>query len=255
LSHRARPSYIPEVIAYVRSKMKSEPQFNVVEIGSGTGIFTQALLTHPDWTLAIKKLQAIEPSEGMRNTFSENVKDERVSVREGAFDSTEIDDGWADIVLIAQAFHWCPDYDRASAEFARILKPTGIVAMVWNLEDRERARWVAQVRDRVESHEAGTPQFRLMKWRQTFKTVSYSQFFDSPEETTWPVVFPATRSTVIDRACSKSYIAVLDEQEKERVKRDVEEIVERGEDKVWIDEHAGVFEYPYKTWLVIASKK
>ena len=94
-----------------------------------------------------------------------------------------------------------------------------------------------------------------MKWRQTFETVPYKQFFNSPEERTWPVVFPATRSIVIDRACSKSYIAVLDEQEKARVKRDVEEIVERGEDKVWIDEHADIFEYPYTTWLVIASKK
>jgi hypothetical protein len=35
-----------------------------------------------------------------------------------------------------QAFHWCPDYDAAAAEFARILKPGGIVALIWNLEDR-----------------------------------------------------------------------------------------------------------------------
>jgi ubiquinone/menaquinone biosynthesis C-methylase UbiE len=37
---------------------------------------------------------------------------------------------------IPQAFHWCPDYDAASKEFARILKPNGIVALIWNLEDR-----------------------------------------------------------------------------------------------------------------------
>lgn len=35
-----------------------------------------------------------------------------------------------------QAFHWCPDYDKAVAEFARVLKPEGIVAFIWNLEDR-----------------------------------------------------------------------------------------------------------------------
>ncbi len=35
-----------------------------------------------------------------------------------------------------QAFHWCPDYDKAVAEFARVLKPQGIVAFIWNLEDR-----------------------------------------------------------------------------------------------------------------------
>lgn len=35
-----------------------------------------------------------------------------------------------------EAFHWCPDYDGASKEFARILKPDGVVAFIWNLEDR-----------------------------------------------------------------------------------------------------------------------
>jgi ubiquinone/menaquinone biosynthesis C-methylase UbiE len=35
-----------------------------------------------------------------------------------------------------QAFHWCLDHDAAAAEFSRILKPGGIVALIWNLEDR-----------------------------------------------------------------------------------------------------------------------
>jgi SAM-dependent methyltransferase len=39
-------------------------------------------------------------------------------------------------ILPFQAFHWCPDYDAAAAEFARILKPGGIAVLIWNLEDR-----------------------------------------------------------------------------------------------------------------------
>jgi len=35
-----------------------------------------------------------------------------------------------------KAFHWCLDYNAAAAEFARILKPEGAVAFVWNLENR-----------------------------------------------------------------------------------------------------------------------
>lgn len=35
-----------------------------------------------------------------------------------------------------QAFHWCPDHEAAAKEFARILKPDGVVAFIWNLEDR-----------------------------------------------------------------------------------------------------------------------
>ena len=37
---------------------------------------------------------------------------------------------------LPQAFHWCFNYDAAAVEFARILKPDGVVALIWNLEDR-----------------------------------------------------------------------------------------------------------------------
>ena len=71
-------------------------------IGAGTGIFTRALLAHPDWADAIGELRAVEPSEGMRSVFSKTVLDPRVSVREGTFDTTGIENGWADVVVIAQ---------------------------------------------------------------------------------------------------------------------------------------------------------
>lgn len=37
---------------------------------------------------------------------------------------------------LAQAFHWCPDHESALKEFARVLKPDGVVVLTWNLEDR-----------------------------------------------------------------------------------------------------------------------
>jgi ubiquinone/menaquinone biosynthesis C-methylase UbiE len=123
-------------------------------IGAGTGIFTRALLDQK-WSSDFKEIKAVEPSSGMREVFSKTVSNDRVtiSLSEGTFDTTGIEDRWGDLVVIAQvallyiqycqdlnftvqAFHWCPDYDRACAEFARILKPDGIVAFIWNLEDR-----------------------------------------------------------------------------------------------------------------------
>lgn len=55
---------------------------------------------------------------------------------------------------------------------------------------------------------------------------------------------------MIDRVLSKSYIAVLDEEEKAKLITRVQQIVQKGEDKIWIDEKAGVFQYPYQTHLV-----
>ncbi|KAF8892550.1 S-adenosyl-L-methionine-dependent methyltransferase [Infundibulicybe gibba] len=254
LYDRARPSYQPFVFSYLAESVK-KPSLNVVEIGAGTGIFTRALLAHPDWTTTVRELKAIEPSAGMRRVFSETVTDKRVSVQEGTFDTTDVETGWADLIFIAQAFHWCPDYNLASAEFARILKPDGALVCVWNLEDRNRSPWVADLRTRIEQHEKGTPQFRLGLWRQVFDTPFYQQFFQLPEEKVWPYVLHATVENVVERVCSKSYISILSDDEKAQVKEDVLAICRRREDKVWINESEGVFEYPYEAFMMIARKK
>ncbi|EPQ58263.1 S-adenosyl-L-methionine-dependent methyltransferase [Gloeophyllum trabeum ATCC 11539] len=254
LYDRARPSYQPEALSYIRQAVQASP-VNVVELGSGTGIFTRALLAHPEWSASLGRLRAIEPSEGMRDVFTKTVKDERVTTSYGTFDTTGVEDGWADIVIVAQAFHWCPDYNAAAAEFARILKPAGVVALIWNLEDRDKARWVAQLRDRVELHEKGTPQFRLGLWRETFSTPNYNALFEPPIEKTWDRALPGTVEIAVERACSKSYIVVLPEDEKKKVAQDVTNIVKNGDDMIWIDKEKGVFEYPYRTYVVLWRKK
>ncbi|KAG7452431.1 S-adenosyl-L-methionine-dependent methyltransferase [Guyanagaster necrorhizus] len=257
LYDRARPSYQSNALSAIREAVKATAPLNVVEIGAGTGLFTKSLLKHPDFSSAIKELRAVEPSAGMREVFVKTVQDERVSVREGTFDTTNIENGWADLVTIAQAraFHWCPDFDAASVEFARILKPGGVVAFIWNLEDRDAARWVAQLRNQIEQHEAGTPQFRLGLWRKTFDTDSYKKVFQPPVEKTWAYTLPCNVSLAVDRANSKSYIQTLPDDVRSKVLDDVKAIVERGDDKVWIDESQGTFEYPYQTFLVISHQK
>jgi Methyltransferase domain len=81
-------------------------------IGAGTGLFTRALLANVQWNAAINQIKAIEPSEGMRSVFSQQINDNRVSVAEGTFSATGITDGWADLVVIAQvcgsSFIRCP---------------------------------------------------------------------------------------------------------------------------------------------------
>ncbi|KAF5357964.1 hypothetical protein D9756_001532 [Leucocoprinus leucothites] len=255
LYDRARPSYQPKAIEHIRKALRGPGPYKIVEIGSGTGIFTRALLSNPEWNKAIKGYVAVEPSEGMRDTFARTIQDDRIHLRDGTFQNTGVEDGWADLVVIAQAYHWCPDFDLASAEFARILAPNGTVACIWNLEDRHAARWVAGVRNTIEAHEQGSPQFRLFLWKQTFDTPSYKKFFEQPEEFIWSYSLVGTEQIVVDRACSKSYIAILPPDQKEEVCQKLRELVRKGEDKEWIDEAAGTFHYPYQAWVVIWQKK
>ncbi|KAK0450945.1 S-adenosyl-L-methionine-dependent methyltransferase [Armillaria borealis] len=236
LYDRARPSYQSTALSAIREAVKATVPFNVVEIGAGTGLFTKALFKHPDFSDAIRELRAVEPSAGMRDVFVKTWREHLIL--------PILKTAGPDLVTIAQAFHWCPDFDAASVEFARILKPGGVVAFIWNLEDRDAARWVAQLRDQIEQHEAGTPQFRLGLWRKTFDTDSYKKLFQAPVEKTWAYTLP-----------SDSYIQTLPDDVRSKVLDGVKAIVERGDDKVWIDESQGTFEYPYQTFLVISQKK
>ncbi|KAF8550295.1 S-adenosyl-L-methionine-dependent methyltransferase [Imleria badia] len=256
LYDRARPSYPQDSVRFIKKAVEAAAPLNIIEIGAGTGLFTRALLADKDDETRIASLKAIEPSAGMREAFKQRISHEFVSISDGTFDNVPtVKSGWADLIIIAQAFHWCPNYNKACAEFARILKPSGAVTFIWNLEDRDAAGWVAQIRDRIESHEVGTPQFRLGLWRQAFSTEAYKHNFKPPEEREWVYPLDASEEICINRALSKSYISILPPDEKQSVIEDIKAIVAKGDGKVWIDESKGVFDYPYKTLVVLARKK
>lgn len=120
---------------------------------------------------------------------------------------------------------------------------------------RDGAKWVAQVRDTIEPHEHGTPQFRLELWRAFFKVPEYEANFEAPIEKIWEYHLEGTEDIVVDRASSKSYIAILPPDEKAKVQAAIRDIVKRGDDLEWIDKEKGVFKYPYKTWVVTSKKK
>jgi len=191
----------------------------------------------------------------MREVFSKETKDPRVEVRAGTFDNTGLGDASADFVAVAQAWHWCPDYDAGMKEIARILKPDGVAFFIWNLEDRDAAKWVRAVRDFYEKFEQNTPQYRLDLWRATFTSESYLKNFETQEELSWDRIIPTTTEGVVDRVLSKSYVTLLSDSEKEALRRDVRNYLAEDKTKVWIDEATGIFGYPYKTNLVVMRKK
>ncbi|CAG8738348.1 11030_t:CDS:2, partial [Acaulospora colombiana] len=136
LYDRARPTYPPPALNFIRSKLEGKGPFDIIEVASGTGLFTRTLLAHPEWQDSIGSLRAVEPSEGMRTTFASKTDDSRISLKDGTFISTGEESESADAVMIAQAFHWAhPAYDETMKEIARILKPNGTAFFIWNLED------------------------------------------------------------------------------------------------------------------------
>ncbi|EJD53007.1 S-adenosyl-L-methionine-dependent methyltransferase [Auricularia subglabra TFB-10046 SS5] len=254
LYDRARPSYPADALAGIRAALRTPAPVNILELGAGTGLFTRALLAHSAWKDDVKELHAVEPSDDFRGTLVAGTKDPRVIARAGTFEQTGAPDGWADAVIVAQAWHWCPDYNAAMAEIARALKPGGVAFFIWNLEDRDAANWVARLRDTIEVHEQGTPQYRLGLWKATFTTPNYQALFEKEEQQVWAWTLPTTPDRVVDRVCSKSFISLLPDDEKAKVVAAVRQIIAE-EPKTWINEQEGVFEYPYQTTLIVMRKK
>ncbi len=116
---RYRPSYPATAVAAVLAGLPVPA--DVADVGAGTGISTRALVA------AGARAFAIEPNDEMR-AFAASTG---VDVRPGSADATSLADASVDLVTCFQAFHWFAT-DAALAEFRRILRPGGRLAIVWN---------------------------------------------------------------------------------------------------------------------------
>ncbi|GAA6006844.1 hypothetical protein JCM10207_009113 [Rhodosporidiobolus poonsookiae] len=280
LYDRARPSYPAEAISHLLSTLPTTSA-TVVELGAGTGLFTRAFLSAATSSSSptqakVGKLVAVEPSEGMREGFAKGIRGMdgfvpaalggegllgsvggvEVWIKDGAFESVPEADASADLLVIAQAFHWSGRGNVAAVEeIARVLKPGATWAKIWNLEDRDTA-WVQQLRDLYEEFEAGTPQYRLGLWKSIWDLPSFPRLFTSPEShLTYTQLLPTTDDLVVDRVFSKSYITALSDAQRGELEGKLREVVRRGEGRKWIREDEGVFEYPYKTDLFVTKRK
>jgi len=123
---RYRPGYPPELVAAVLAAAGNSGAPRIADIGSGTGIFTRLLLAGG------ARVIGVEPNAGMRRAAETALREfAEFSSVDGSAEDTGLDSGTLDLVTAAQAFHWFNNR-RARREFARILKPGGRLALVWN---------------------------------------------------------------------------------------------------------------------------
>lgn len=121
---RHRPSYPPQAIEAALAGLPATERIGV-DIGAGTGISAR-LLADRGWTV-----HAVEPNSAMRTAAEAHP---RVTWHAATGEHTGLADHSADLVLCAQAFHWLSP-PAAIAEFKRILRPGGRIALIWNIHD------------------------------------------------------------------------------------------------------------------------
>lgn len=123
---RHRPAYSGEALRWLLAEAGADAGSHAVDAGAGTGLFSRLL---SDRGL---RVTAVEPNADMRARLEAALAGRHgVAVRAGSAEDTGLPDGCADLVTAAQAFHWFdkPGFRR---ECARILRPEGYVAVVWN---------------------------------------------------------------------------------------------------------------------------
>jgi ubiquinone/menaquinone biosynthesis C-methylase UbiE len=103
----------------------------VADVGAGTGMVAELFLENGNWVIAV------EPNAEMRAACEKKLSHyDGFRLVDAAAEQTGLDDASVDLVAVGRAFHWF-DRGRALAEFRRILKPGGWVALMTNHRKRD----------------------------------------------------------------------------------------------------------------------
>ncbi|QIX00126.1 hypothetical protein AMS68_005643 [Peltaster fructicola] len=182
-----RPSYGPASVQLLleQCRVAGVKHAKVLDLAAGTGKLTELLAARDEQF----EVLAVEPHDGMRDVLA-GKKLSGVAVRPGTAAKIDVPDESIDAVLVAQAFHWFASMDTLK-ELHRILKPHGMLGMIWNIEDynapqshKATTAWEGKLNDLIcryprrcaighNSRFAGTfednePRFRHEKWRDVF---------------------------------------------------------------------------------------
>jgi SAM-dependent methyltransferase len=144
---RARPGYPDAVHEGLLNGGALLPKALVADIGAGTGLSAELFLRHGH------RVIGVEPNAAMREAGLKHLArfGAAFTALGGSAEATGIAATSIDLVIAAQAFHWFqPAATRA--EFRRILKPGGQVALIWNDRQTDTSAFLRDYEALLQSH-------------------------------------------------------------------------------------------------------
>jgi len=129
----------PEVLQLwmdaVSSSVGKQPIKTILDLGCGTGRFSEALATHFD-----AQVIGVDPSTKMLDQAQKKLRDPRVRYEAGCGEAIPLPDDSVDLVFMSMSFHHFEDPMAAARESRRVL-PAGATAFLR-----------AGIRDRISSY-------------------------------------------------------------------------------------------------------
>jgi len=141
-----RPHYSPEVAQALQEACGLRPEHLIADVGCGTGLLSKIFLDIGN------RIIGVEPNREMRRAGEDYLAAyPNFSMVDGSAEATTLPDASADFVLAGQAFHWFQPV-ATRAEFARILKPRGWVALIWHDRNVDSTPFLRAYEDFVRRH-------------------------------------------------------------------------------------------------------
>jgi SAM-dependent methyltransferase len=193
-----RPDYAPAALDRILESARLSPEDLLVDVGCGTGISARLFAARG------VRVLGVEPNDEMRaRAEAEPPPAGGVAplYRPGRGEATGLPDGSAALVLAAQAFHWF-DAPAALREFKRILRPGGLVALLWNLRD-ESDPFTAEYGNVIRS----VPGAAVVEGPRATagQALLDSQLFESAQRLVFPHSQEHDENGLLGRAFSHSY--------------------------------------------------
>ncbi len=179
------------------------PDAEVLDLGAGTGKLTRLLVPRA------ARVVAVEPLDGMRALLEQLVPGAEALA--GTAEAITLGDRAVDAVVCGESFHWF-DGPRALAEIDRVLRPGGLLAVLFNRPGGRTEPSVHGVSALL--NERGHPQRQYERiesgaWLEPFAGAPFS----GPRELRVPNVPRQTREELLDHLSSVSWVAGLEEDE------------------------------------------
>ena len=210
---QGRPDYPVEAVAWLLEPAGAHPR--IVDIGAGTGKLTRVvaeLVAGAGAEGRGAEVIAVDPDAEMLGELRRSLPSIRTLI--GTAEALGLPDESVDAAVLGQTWHWV-DPVAGSAEIGRVLKPGGVLGLVWNIRD-ESVPWVARLTEIMKGSNAeqlmadGGPEVAAP--------------FGALTARTWQWERPMTRAALSAMVHSRSYVITAEPAERERIDREIAEL-------------------------------